>query len=62
MLILTACSCEPKVKVETVKVEVPVKCNIPEVYCDFNKPTDTEVIDSLGQCIISLKRAIDVCK
>ena len=63
LLTLTACSKpEPVVVYKYKEVKVPVKCKIPDVYCDFNKPTYTEVISSLVTCIADLKRASEVCK
>lgn len=45
-----------------VEVKVPVKCIAPKVECDFNKTTDTEVIQSLLICIKDLKKSNEVCK
>ena len=63
--LITACS-KPKPQTKIVyrykEVKVPVKCKVPEVYCDFNKSTSTEVINSLLMCIIEQKRAMEVCK
>jgi len=62
-LTLVGCSAKEIVYIDKpVEVQVPVKCKIPEVTCDFNKETDTEVIESLLQCITNLKRAMEVCK
>lgn len=62
-LTITSCS-QPEVKYvdRPYKVEVPVKCVIPDVYCDFNKTTNTEVISSLVECITDLKKSIKVCE
>ena len=62
ILILTGCSDKVVYVDKVVRVDIPVKCNIPDVNCSFNKPTDTEVIDSLLECIIDLKKSIEVCK
>lgn len=64
-LLFVGCSwCEPKVEYvdRVVKVNVPVKCKVPVVECDFNKDTDTEVIDTLVRCVSDLKKAEEVCK
>lgn len=45
-----------------IEVKVPTKCIVPEVHCDFNKQTDTEVITSLRMCIKELQQAINTCK
>lgn len=45
-----------------IEVKVPTKCIVPEVHCDFNKQTDTEVITSLRMCIKDLQQAINICK
>lgn len=43
-------------------VEVPVKCVVPDVNCSFDRGTKTEVISSMLECIIDLKKAGKVCK
>lgn len=45
-----------------IEVKVPIECEVPEVHCDFNKTTDTEVITSLRNCIVDLQHSIEVCK
>jgi hypothetical protein len=45
-----------------VEVKVPVPCKAPKVHCNFNKKTDTEVIQSLLMCIEDLKQSIKVCQ
>ena len=65
VLILTSCSCpEPKpIYVDRpVEVLIPVKCVVPDANCSFNRETDTEVISSLLECIIDLKKNSEVCK
>ena len=62
-LLFSACSNKELVYVDRpVEVKVPVKCNIPETHCNFNKTTDTEVITSLRACIEDLRKDIKVCK
>ena len=65
-LFVTGCTwCEPKplppeVVTNTVYVKVPVKCNIPEINCDFTgkgfKPTE-----KLLECLVLQKRALELC-
>jgi PBP1b-binding outer membrane lipoprotein LpoB len=57
-------SCEPKVEYvdRPYEVKVPIKCEMSEVHCDFNKTTYTEVISSLIECIIEQKQTIEMCK
>lgn len=45
-----------------VEVKTPVKCETPKVECNFNKPTDTEVLNEMRYCIEKLKKANGVCK
>ena len=63
---LTLASCADKqdvVYVDRYKtVKVPVKCKTPEVECDFNKTTYTEIVKSMLECIVDLSRANEVCK
>lgn len=65
VLIIQACSC-PKPQIEyidvPVEVKIPVKCIVPDTECNFNRATDTEVVSSLLECIVDLKRATEVCK
>lgn len=62
-LLFSACSNKELVYVDRpVEVKVPVKCNIPETHCNFNKSTDTEVVTSLRTCIEDLRNSIEVCK
>lgn len=45
-----------------IEVKVPVQCKVPEVHCNFNKKTDTEVIIALRTCIQDLIESTKVCK
>ena len=45
-----------------IEVKVPVQCKVPEVHCNFDKPTDTEVIIALRTCIQDLIESTKVCK
>ena len=47
---------------KTVEVKIPVQCITPDVYCDFNKSTYTEVVESLVMCIDKYKLSNEVCK
>ena len=62
-LTFQACSTTKTIYVDKpFEVKVPVKCIVPDVTCDFNQNTDTEVISSMLKCITDLKRASEVCK
>ncbi len=54
ILTLTNCTRQPEIKYvdRPVEVKIPVKCIVPQAECDFNQPTDTEVIDALVKCLI----------
>jgi hypothetical protein len=55
--------CTKTIYVDRVtKVNVPVPCTVPEVKCEFDKPTYTEVISELVRCIEEHKAAAAVCK
>lgn len=64
VLLITACCKPQEVKYidRPYEVKVPVKCTVPNTYCDFNKTTDTEVINSMLECIIDLKHNSKVCQ
>lgn len=63
ILILTGCSSKEIVyKDRMVEVLVPQKCMPPLVFCDFNRTTDTEVVGSLLECIVDLKRNSELCR
>ena len=59
---LVSCSTKTVYVDKPYEVLIPVKCEVPDVYCDFNKTTDTEVIGSLLECITNLKRSVEVCR
>ena len=65
-MIYSGCTCNTKTQIKYVdrpyKVYVPVKCKVPKAKCDFNRTTDTEVISSLLECIIEMKRNEEVCQ
>ena len=64
VFLLTACADKQEaVYVDRYKtVKVPVKCKTPDVECDFNRTTYTEVIGAMLECIVDLRRANEVCK
>jgi hypothetical protein len=64
LISFTGCTCEPQIKYvdKPYEVKVPVKCIVPDTNCSFNRPTDTEVISSLLECIIDMKHNQEVCK
>lgn len=45
-----------------IEVKVPVQCKVPEVHCNFDKTTDTEVIIALRTCIQDLIESTKVCQ
>lgn len=63
-MIITACSSKQEIKYvdKPYRVNIPVKCVVPDANCSFNRETDTEVISSLLECIIDMKRNEEVCK
>lgn len=57
LLTLTACSNKELVYVDRpIYVKIPTKCDLTFINCDFNRESDSEVISSLIECIIDLKR------
>ena len=64
LLLSSACSNEPVIKYvdKPYRVEVPIKCLVPEAKCLFDKPTDTEVITSMRECIIDMKHNERICQ
>ncbi|WAK43878.1 hypothetical protein IAPFLPAM_00018 [Sulfurimonas phage SNW-1] len=65
LLTFQACSeCKPQVKYvdKPYEVKIPVKCVVPDANCSFDRNTSTEVISSLLECIIDMKRNEEVCK
>lgn len=62
ILLFSGCS-EKIVYVDRpIEVKVPIKCVIPDIHCNFNQSTDTEVLIKLRTCIEDLKQSINVCK
>ena len=63
-LTLISCSCKPEIKYvdKPYRVNVPVKCIVPDSNCSFNRKTDTEVISSMLECIIDMKHNEEKCK
>jgi len=57
-------TCDPEIKYidKPYKVNVPVKCIVPDANCSFDKNTSTEVISSMLECIIDMKHNEEVCK
>ena len=63
VLTLTSCNKNKIVyKDRIVEVLIPQRCMPPPVFCDFNRSTYTEVLDSLLECIVDLKRSNEVCE
>lgn len=44
------------------RVNVPVKCVVPDGNCSFDRGTLTEVVDSLLECISDMKHNEEICK
>lgn len=63
ILTLTNCTRQPEIKYvdRPIEVKVPVQCVVPKANCNFNKPTYTEVIDSMLQCIIDMNHNEEIC-
>ena len=62
---MSSCSdCKPTIKYvdKPYRVNVPIKCIIPDSNCSFDRATDTEVISSMLECIVNMKRNEEVCK
>ena len=62
LLLFSGCSEKILYVDRPVKVYIPTECIIPEIHCDFNKITDTEVISSLRTCIEDLRKNISICQ
>jgi len=52
---------EPVIITKYKEVNVPVKCVVPPVTCDFSG-TKYEPTVRLLECIVKLKRSIEVCQ
>ena len=65
ILTLNSCSeCKPEIRYvdKPYEVKVPVKCNVPDANCSFDRNTSTGVISSMLECIIDMKKNEEVCK
>jgi len=62
--VMNGCAQQPEIKYidRPYEVKVPVKCVVPKAKCNFNKPTDTEVISSMLKCIVDMKHNQEVCQ
>lgn len=49
-------------KIQEVEKVVPIYPEVPEIECDFYKPTSEEVLNSLYECVIKQKRLLDSLK
>ena len=47
---------------KTKEVYIPTKCIVPEVKCDIQNNTYTEIVQDLVQCIVKHKEARKVCE
>ena len=63
MLIFSGCATTDKIVYvdKPVPYAVPVKCEVPEVTCDF-KGEGSEPILRLLECVVDQKKAIAVCQ
>lgn len=64
-LTLTSCNdCKPEVEYvyKYQRVNIPVKCSVPDANCSFDRNTSTEVVSALLECIITMKHNEKVCK
>ena len=59
----SGCTTKPEIRYidKPYEVKIPVKCIVPKTQCDFNRTSYTEVISSMLECIIKLKRNSEVC-
>ena len=67
LLILGGCSqkaTEPLTVYYPVETVVTAKCEAPEVVCKYNEKglTAKQVVREMYQCIIDLRKALEVCK
>lgn len=60
-LSFSACS-QKEYVTKVVEVKVPVKCVTPDVSCDFDKVTYTEVVTAMVNCLNRYKLSNEVCK
>ena len=60
----SGCICEPEVKYvpDPYEVKVPVKCIVENAECEFDLPTDTEVVNAMRKCIIDMRHNEERCK
>jgi len=69
LLSLTLVSCsqpQPQPKTEyvdrVIEKPIPVRCQVPEVDCNFKAEHKTEIIQNMLECIVKLKRSNEVCR
>lgn len=62
ILLFSGCSEKILYVDRPVEVYIPTKCIIPEIHCNFNKTTDTEVIFYMRTCIEDLRKSINICQ
>ncbi len=73
LLVFTGCAtkqevvtCEPEIRYLTEykvqKVNVPVKCKIPEYDCNFNGNSSGDIVAGMLQCIKKQKEIIELCR
>jgi hypothetical protein len=67
LLSLTLASCsQPQPKTEyldrVIEKPIPVRCQVPEVDCNFKAEHKTEIVQNMLGCIVKLKRSNEVCR
>ena len=67
LLILGGCSSkatEPLTVYYPVETVVTTKCEAPEVFCKYNEKglTAKQVVREMYQCILDLRKALEVCR
>jgi hypothetical protein len=62
LLLFSGCAKEIVYRDVPTYINVPIACEAPEVHCNFDKETDTEVVISLRTCIEDLRKNIEICR
>lgn len=44
------------------RVNIPVKCIVPDAKCNFNDTTYTGVIGKMMECVVEMKHNEEKCK
>ena len=62
IILFSGCAKETIYVDRPVEIKVPVKCVVPEVVCNTNQKTYTEVINEMYRCILEQREAAKVCQ